>query len=85
MTDLSRLRSVGQLQAERMRLEQQAQQQRHRIEQETRTIRRTWRTRLQRVDRFADTMSLLLPKVGHGTLLIALLSKLRSRFRKQSQ
>ena len=85
MTDLSRLRSVGQLQAERMRLAQQAQQQRHSIEQETRTIRRTWRTRLQRVDRFADTMSLLLPKVGHGTLLIALLSKLRSRFRKQSQ
>lgn len=85
MTDLSRLRSVGQLQAERMRLEQQAQQQRNCIEQETRTIRRTWRTRLQHVDRFADTMSLLLPKVGQGTLLIALLSKLRSRFRKQSQ
>ena len=35
MTDLSRLRSVGQLQAERMRLEQQAQQQRHSIEQQT--------------------------------------------------
>lgn len=85
MTDLSRLRSVGQLQAERIRLEQQAQQQRNSIEQETRAIRQTWRTRLQRVDRFADIMSLLLPKVGQGTLLIALLSKLHSRFRKQSQ
>lgn len=85
MTDLSRLRSVNQLQAERSRLEQQAQQQRNRIEQDARTIRLTWRTRLQRIDRFADIMSLLLPKVGQGTLLVALLSKLRNRFRKQPQ
>ncbi len=82
MTDLSRLRTLEQLEAEQARLEQQADKQLQGLANDTQTIRRTWQKRMAGVERFANIMSLVLPKVGKGTLLVSLLNRLFRRFRK---
>lgn len=82
MTDLSRLRTIEQLEAEQARLEQQADKQLQGLASDTQTIRRTWQKRMAGVERFANIMSLVLPKVGQGTIVVTLLSRLFRRFRK---
>ena len=82
MTDLSRLRTLEQLEAEQARLEQQADKQLQGLASDTQTIRRTWQKRMAGVERFANMMSLVLPKVGQGTIVVTLLSRLFRRFRK---
>ena len=82
MTDLSRLRTIEQLEAEKSRLEQQADKQLQGLVRDTQTIRRIWQKRMAGVERFADMMSLVLPKVGQGTLLVTLFTRLYRRFRK---
>lgn len=79
MTDLSRLRTLEQLEAEQARLEQQADKQLQGLVRDTQTIRRTWQKRMAGVERFANIM---LPKVGQGTLLVTLFTRLFRRFRK---
>lgn len=82
MTDLSRLRTLEQLEAEQARLEQQADKQLQGLADDTQTIRRTWQKRMAGVERFANIMSLVLPKVGQGTIVVTLLSRLFRRFRR---
>ena len=82
MTDLSRLRTIEQLEAEQARLEQQADKQLQGLSSDTQTIRRTWQKRMAGVERFANIMSLVLPKVGQGTIVVTLLSHLFRRFRR---
>mgnify|MGYP006913125691 CR=1 FL=1 len=82
MTDLSRLRTIEQLEAEQARLEQQADKQLQGLASDTQTIRRTWQKRMAGVERFANIMSLVLPKVGQGTIVVTLLSRLFRRFRR---
>ncbi len=82
MTDLSRLRTIEQLEAEQARLERQADKQLQGLVRNTQTIRRTWQKRMAGVERFANIMSLVLPKVGQGTLLVTLFTRLFRRFRK---
>lgn len=82
MTDLSRLRTIEQLEAEQARLEQQADKQLQGLVRDTQTIRRIWQKRMAGVERFANIMSLVLPKVGQGTLLVTLFTRLFRRFTK---
>ena len=82
MTDLSRLRTIEQLEAEQARLERQADKQLQGLVRDTQTIRRTWQKRMAGVERFANIMSLVLPNVGQGTLLVTLFTRLFRRFRK---
>ena len=82
MTDLSRLRTIEQLEAEQARLEQQADKQLQGLASDTQTIRRTWQKRMAGVERFANIMSLVLPKVGQRTIVVTLLSRLFRRFRR---
>lgn len=82
MTDLSRLRTIEQLEAEQARLEQQADKQLQGLVRDTQTIRRTWQKRMAGVERFANIMSLVLPQIGRGTLLVTLFTRLYRRFRK---
>lgn len=82
MTDLSRLRTIEQLEAEKSRLEQQADKQLQGLVRDTQTIRRIWQKRMAGVERFADIMSLVLPKVGRGTVLLTILTRIFRKFKK---
>lgn len=82
MTDLSRLRTLKQLETERLRLERQADKQLQGLAADTQAIRRTWQQRVAGVERFANILSLVLPKVGRGTLLVTLLTRIFRRFKK---
>ncbi len=82
MTDLSRLRTIEQLETEQARLERQADKQLQGLVRDTQIIRRIWQKRMAGVERFTNIMSLVLPKVGQGTLLVTLLTRLFRRFRK---
>ncbi len=82
MTDLSRLHTLEQIAAERARLEQRAAKQAQDIERNTRSLRKLWQSRWTKVERFGSILSLIMPKVGQGTLALTLLSRLVRHFRK---
>lgn len=82
MTDLSRLRTIEQLEAEKSRLEQQADKQLQGLVRDTQTIRRIWQKRMAGVERFADMMSLVLPQIGRGTVLLTILTRIFRKFKK---
>ena len=82
MTDLSKLRSLEQIEQERMRLENQAYRQTKQIENGTASIRKTWQGRMDKIGRFTNILGMLMPKVGQGTVVLTLLTRLFRRFRK---
>lgn len=76
MTDLSRLRSLEQITAERERLEQQAQVQARMLEKDVEGIRRIWESKFSRVRRLANVFSFLNSGVCRTNLLTTLVMRL---------
>lgn len=82
MTDWNQLRSVEQIAAERARLQKKADQQAQNLLKDTHEIRQTWQKRAAGVERFANMMSLVMPKIGRGTVLLTILTRIFRRFRR---
>lgn len=82
MTDLSQLRSLEQIAAERTRLEQRAAAQQRTLNHRLQGVQRLWQQRWARVQRMGNILSLFMPKISRGTLLTTLLVRLIRRFRR---
>ncbi len=82
MIEMNRLHSLEQIESERARLERKAHKQEQALNTELQSLRTTWQARWAKVQRFGNIMSLIMPKVGQGTIALTLLSRIVKHFRR---
>jgi len=84
MIDFSRLRTLEDVQAERMRLEQSVAQQQGKVQHDIRTIQSTWQSRVGIVRHVISALGYIIPKPQSKTILGVLSSALIARiFRRR--
>ena len=82
MIEMNSLHSLEQIENERVRLERKARKQEQVLSTELGSVRKLWQTRWAKVQRFGNIMSLIMPKLGQGTIALTLLSRVFRYFRK---
>lgn len=82
MIDMNSLHSLDQIESERVRLERKARKQEQALNAELSDVRKLWQARWAKVQRFGNIMSLIMPKIGQGTIALTLLSRVFRHFRK---
>lgn len=82
MIEMNSLHSLEQIESERVRLERKARKQEQALSTELGSMRKLWQTRWAKVQRFGNIMSLIMPKLGQGTIVLTLLSRVFRHFRK---
>lgn len=80
MTDWSHIRTLDQLQAERVHLEKQTSERKALVERDVKQIQHNWQSRIGVLERICRTVEYLIPKPQPKTILGALSSVLIARF-----